>query len=104
MQRTTINLLFVGHQVRYNICICLSKIQVQLKSSFVLTKHFHFVTSLIIYDSKNISTFRYIVNNSAQEEEADLKINMLPFFLMANQNKSVNPISLQRYLLYIGVY
>ena len=39
VNRTILNLLFVGHQVRKNICQCLSTIKVQLHSSFNLPKN-----------------------------------------------------------------
>ena len=53
-QITTLHFLFVIHQERYNTCLCLSKIKVQLHSSFILPKHFQFLTSLIIYSSQTL--------------------------------------------------
>ena len=59
--------------------------------------------SLIIYASKKLSICNHVVNKSAQGKEAYYEINMLICNLMANPNKSVHPIALQKYILYIRV-
>ena len=67
------------------------------------SKKFQLVTSLIIHASKKLSICHNVVNKSVQGKEADFKINLLPCNIMANQNKSVHPMDLQKYRLYIGV-
>ena len=52
--RTTLNLLFVGHQVRKNTCQYLSTIQVQLHSSIVILKHFQFVINPAYWTNRRL--------------------------------------------------
>ena len=73
--------------------------------------------TLIIYSSKTISICNFIhrlffqntikLSSSCEQVntriEAYSKINMLPYYFLANPNKSVHPIALQQYRLYIGV-
>ena len=46
-----------------------------LNSSFILSKQFLNVTSLIIYAPKTLPICHHVVNKSAQGEEADFEIN-----------------------------
>ena len=58
INRTTLHLLFVGHQVRKNTCQCISTIKFQLHSSLIIPKKYQFVITLSTSQHKDRSPFR----------------------------------------------
>ena len=88
INRTTLHLIFVGHQVRKNTCKCLSKIKVQLHSSFIIPK-----TINLSLHCQQVST----------RIGSHLESNLFPCYFTVNLNKNVHLIALQKYGLFLGV-
>ena len=78
VNRTTFDLLFVGHQVKKKRFQCLSKIKVQLHSSFIIPKTINFSSRY-----QQVST-RIVT---------DFEINLFPCYLLVKQNTGVQTIS-----------
>ena len=88
INRTTLYFIFFGRQVRKNACQYLSTIKVQLHSSFIIPKKINL--------SSHCQEVSKIIGSH-------FKINMFPCYFQVNLNKSVHPIALQKYELYLGV-
>ena len=76
------------------------------KFKIIYTNHLFFqiifyVTSLITYAPKTLPIFQYVVNNSAQGEEADFEINCV--IMWQSQMRVCTLLPSNKYILYIRV-